>query len=192
MKEVDSPDMKNKNAFVWNPSKKDRLIMLALILALGGVIIRPVVAKNLYFQGVYLENMNMNELAQKKYEKSLLFNPRLQESLYALAMAYEQTSKEPKSVSYCMRILVTDREYTPCYDLLARVHLRQRNFKALALLVQPVLNLDLTATDVPTLKILATAYEKTGDIKKARYVWTKVLSLQPNDGMAKAKLNDAK
>lgn len=176
----------------YNPSKKDRLIMLFLIFFLGAIIMRDVVAKSLYQQGVYLENFNLPEPAQKKYEKSLLFDAHLQSSLYALALSYEETTKEPKSILYCMRILSTDRDYIPCYDLIARAYLRKRNFKAIAFLVQPFLNFELTKEDVPTLKILAIAYEKTGDAKKALFVWKKIIALQPNDGMAKSRLNDTK
>ncbi len=177
-----------KNADIWNPSKKDRLIMLFLILVMGGIAMKPVAGKNLFFQGVYLQNLNLQELAQEKYEKSLWFSPHLKESLYALAMAYEETSKENKSIIYCLRILGTDKTYIPCYDLLARVHLRNKNYKSLCEDVSPLLQIPLYKESFYTLKILATAYEKTGQYEKARETWRKVLILQPKDDMAKAKL----
>lgn len=184
----DEARMIAKNADIWNPSKKDRLIMLFLILVMGGIAMKPLAAKNLFFQGVYLQNFNLQELAQQKYEKSLWFNPHLTESLYALAMSYEETSKENTSIIYCLRILGTDKTYFPCYDLLARVHLRNRNYKSLCEDVSPLLQIPLFKESFYTLKILATSYEKIGQSEKAREVWKKVLTLQPKDGMAKAKL----
>lgn len=172
----------------WNPSRKDRVVMLALIIIAGSLAMKPVAAQNLYMQGVYLEGFALYEHAQKKYEKALIFDPYLTDALYALALSYEETSKENKSIAYCLRVIAKKPQYFPCYDVMARTYFRQRNFKALILTVKPIMQMTVSKDEIITLKLLGTSYEKTGDSENAKKAWEKILTLQPNDGLAKSKL----
>lgn len=172
----------------WNPSRKDRFLMLALIVIAGSLVMKPVAARNLYMQGTYLEGLALYEHAQKKYEKALVFDPHLTDALYALALSYEETSKENKSIAYCLRVLTRQPDYFPCYDLLARANFRQKNFKALIRVTRPLMDMPVSKDEILTLKLLGISYEKIGDHEKAGNVWKKILMLQPNDGLAKSKL----
>lgn len=176
----------------WNPSRKDRFIMLTIIVIAGNVVMKPVTAKNLYMQGIYLDGLAYYEESQRKYEKALLFDPGLTDALYALALSYEETSKENKSLAYCARVLSRHPDHFQCYDLLARAHFRKRDFKALIQAIKPLLTMTVPKEEALTLKLLAASYEKTGDAESAETVWRKILILQPNDGLAKSKLNETR
>lgn len=166
-------------------------------LALGNVLQRqnkPALARAEYEQMLKLDPTSLPALAQltaldialtnqavalKRVQAELAKNPQSPQLLYLEGMVLGSTSNTLDQAEAVLRkSLEVDKDYTPAYALMGRVLLGKRQIKEAE--AQLAIAFEKQPNDTISGMLLAAVYKDQKQDEKARQVYEKILSVQPN------------
>lgn len=153
-------------------------------------------AITMYNSAAALQNQGKYELAEQKYYQILKIQPDFIEAKKNLAIIYHKHAEKAlsagnysKAIIYCKKELTYNPSRKVAYDVMYRSYYAMKDYPNTITTCNKIIASN--PDDDSVLHMLAIAYLKTGQNDKAKVIYKKLLTLNPNDTVAKNNLKYA-
>ncbi len=169
-------------------SKRDRVILVIVVVIVGIVFLRQIAARSLYISAVNFHGIGKKEKAISLLKKATLLSPSFSLAFEELGNIYEEDDLQ-KAIYYHQKAVFSGKDAFQSYTFLAKTHFKEKRYRQVISLCSPLLYDKKTNKDhILPLKFLCLSFEKENEKNKENICWEKILKIEPRDGMARGKL----
>jgi len=169
----------------------DRWIILVLVLVVGWLLFRPLIAFTVYYRGVNFERVFRLSDAEYYYRKATRVDPKVPQGWQAWGeLEYSKAGSDPAARKAAIDIFTTGLSYSPKYAPLAfdlgRAYFLDKQFaKARDAFLQSARH---NPSDIFSWDFAAWSSLRLGDVGHAREYWHEVLKIDPGNATAARQL----
>jgi len=159
-------------------SKRDRVIMLFLVIIPVIFLFRPFIAFQSFSRANSFLDAGFYKEAIHHYQRSIVLKQNFWEAYSWLGFAYQKEGQIEKSIdAYKKAIKLNPNDKQVCLEL-GLLYYRKKNFSKSACYFNKVVQID--PSDLNTKNLEALSYEKLGKEDKAASIWKEILKSDPS------------